>query len=568
MGICLSRVSRKHQVNILETPPLTTSIVTHVYKTAIYIRLSLEDVRKKVSDSIGTQKAMLIKHLQSQPDMQIYDIYEDVNYSGTNFNRPAFMRMIEDIQAGLVNCVLVRDLSRFGRSFEETGHYLERVFPFLQVRFISVYDNFDSLTATVDETFLMIPLKNLANEVQARDISKKVSSSFKSKRQRGEFCGSVAPYGYIKVGSSLVIDEEVAHVVKQIYDWRLEGMGITTIVKKLNSLNILPPSKYRFEKGITKSKKHEDTLFWYASAVKRILSNPMYTGVLAQGRYKSNFPKGRHMTQVNENEWVICKDTHPAIITEETFEAVRKIRESRKKEFMYDSTNNAIPYENIFKGLIFCGDCEKHMARERRTENFIFVCYVYKSVNNQACTKKFTNELDLFTTLYTYIKREIDLAVNISRIISDLVKQKAYKHQQDTIAKQIDSLQRKLEQNRRFRGSLREDFKDGIITEHDYIMMKVYYEVEKDIFQQNMDELIVITAKQDELISPDNKWLTEFQRFESEQQLSRTMLVDLVEKIKVYDNARIEIFLRYRDEFEHLQSYIREFERKVKDDNE
>jgi len=511
---------------------------------------------------------MLIKYLQSQPDMQLYDIYEDVNYTGTNFNRPAFTRMIEDIQAGLVNCVLVRDLSRFGRSFEETGHYLERVFPFLQVRFISVYDNFDSLTATLDETFLMIPLKNLANEVHARDISKKVASSFQSKRQRGEFCGSVAPYGYIKVGSSLVIDEEVAPVIKQIYGWRLEGMGIATIVKKLNSLNILPLSKYRFEKGITKAKKHEETIFWYSSAVKGILSNPTYTGILAQGRTKSNFPKGRHNTQIEENEWVICKDTHPAIITEETFEAVRKIRESRKKEFMHDLTNNVTSCENIFKGLIICGDCGKHMTRERKMEIFRFVCYVYRSLNNQACTKKNTNELDLFTTLYNYIKREIELAVNISRIISDLSKQKVYKHQQDTTTKQIGSLQRKLEQNRRFRGSLREDFKDGIITEHDYVMMKDDYETEKDNFQHNLDELIAIKAKQDELISPDNKWLTEFQRFESEQQLSRTMLVALVETIKVYDDARIEIFLRYRDEFEHLQNYIREFERTVKGDNE
>jgi len=556
VGICLPRVTRKYQVNILDTSSTIISKITYIYQVAIYIRLSIEDVRKKVSDSIGTQKSMLIKYLESQPDMQLYDIYEDVNYTGTNFNRPAFIRMIEDIQAGLVDCVLVRDLSRFGRSFEETGHYLERVFPFLQVRFISVYDNFDSLTATFDETFLMIPLKNLANEVHARDISKKVSSSFKLKRQRGEFCGSVAPYGYIKVGSILVIDEEAAPVVKQIYEWRLNGMGIVAIVQKLNNLNILPPSKHCFEKGITKAKKHEETLFWYTSAVKRILSNPVYTGTLVQGRYKSNVLKGRHMTQVEESEWVICKDTHPAIITEETFEAVHKIRESRKKEYMQDSINHIASCENIFKGLIVCGDCGKHMTRERKKDKFVFACYVYTSVNSQACTRKSTKEIDLFTSLYTYIKHEIDLTVDMSRIISDLTKRKTYKHQQDTITKQIDSLQRKLEQNRRFRGSLREDFKDGIVTEQDYIMMKADYEAEKDKIQYNLDELITIKAKQDEIVSSDNRWLAEFQRFESEQQLSSKIMVALVEKIKVYDGARIEVFLRYRDELKHLQGYI------------
>ena len=167
----MPRISRKPQSNIAEVLHPTP----HTYKTAIYTRLSVEDIRKKVSDSIGTQKAMLMNYLQSQPDMQLYDIYEDVNYTGTNFNRPGFTRMIEDIQAGLVDCVIVKDLSRFGRSFEEAGHYLERVFPFLQVRFVAVNDNFDSLTATLDENTLMVPLKNLVNEIYARDISKVIS---------------------------------------------------------------------------------------------------------------------------------------------------------------------------------------------------------------------------------------------------------------------------------------------------------------------------------------------------------------------------------------------------------
>ena len=526
----MPRVSRKFQANTKEE----CKPAAHIYKTAIYTRISVEDIRKKASDAIVTQKTMLIKFLQSQPDMQLYDTYEDINYTGTNFNRPGFAKMIEDIKSGLVDCVLVKDMSRFGRSFEETGHYLERVFPSQQVRFIALGDNFDSLTATLDESSLMVPLKNLMNEVYARDISNKTQSGFKAKQQRSEFCGSFAPYGYIKEGSCLVIDEAAAGVVKQIYEWRLEGMGIAAIVKKLNELQFLPPSKHRFEKGITRAKKHAEAQFWYSSTVKRVLSNPLYTGNLAQGRYKSNFLKGGGTMAINENEWVIFKDTHPPIITPETFETVRNMRESRKKEYSWAPSNLS---DNIFKGLLVCGECGKHMTRQRRREKFVFECYVYKSINSQACTKKCIREIDLCNTLCAYIKYAITIAADMNRIIAGLQKQD--QHKQSVMDKQICALKRKLEQNRRFRRSLREDLKDGVLTEHDYTTMKAGYDDEKDKLQFNLDEIAPL----------DNKWKAEFRCFESEQRLSAKMVSALVERIKVYKDTRIEIFLNFCDEF-------------------
>jgi len=403
------------------------------------------------------------------------------------------------------------------------------------------------------------------NEVYARDISKKVQSGFKSKQQRGEFCGAFAPYGYIKEGSSLVIDEEAAAVVRQIYEWRLEGMGIAAIVQKLNGRQILPPGRYHFEKGITKAKRHKESAFWYTSAVKRVLSYSIYTGNLALGRYKSNFLSGGKVTEVSKNDWLIFKDNHPAIIAEETFEAVQQMRESRKKEGEYVSSAHDI---NIFKGIIVCGDCGKHMARERRREKFAFECYVYKSINRNACTKKAIRESDLHNALYAYIKHEIAIAVDMSRIISDLQRQQSYKHQQSIMDKQISALKRKLEQNRLFRGSLREDFRDGILTEQEYIAMKASYDDEKEQLQLNLDELNSTKAKQSEVVSPDNKWIAEFRRFESEQQLSAGMVSALIDCIKVYGDARIEVSLRYRDELTSLQGYINNFNVKARAVNE
>jgi DNA invertase Pin-like site-specific DNA recombinase len=315
-------VNAVNNENIVNNPIISEK----TYKTAIYVRLSVEDIRKKISDSTGTQKTMLLQYIQSQPDLRLYKIYEDVNYTGTNFNRPGFTKMIEDIQDGLIDCVIVKDLSRFGRNFEETGNYLERVFPFLHVRFISVNDGYDSLTATLDETTLIVPLKNLMNEVYARDVSKKSQSGFKQKQKRGEFCGSFAPYGYIKIGNSLIVNEEAALIVKQIFTWVTEGYSDMAIAQKLNGLKITPPSRYRFEKGITKAKTHEDTRFWYKSAVKRITENLAYTGILAQGKQQSNFLNGGGRIENNRNEWIIRENTHTAIIKKEVFDKAQEIR--------------------------------------------------------------------------------------------------------------------------------------------------------------------------------------------------------------------------------------------------
>jgi DNA invertase Pin-like site-specific DNA recombinase len=325
----MARVSRKRRQRDA-APNGNCGCGTKVYKTALYIRLSVEDIRKKVSNSVGTQKAMLTDYLQTRPDMKLCGVYEDVNYTGTNFNRPAFAKMMADIQTGSVNCVIVKDLSRFSRCFEETGHILERVFPSLQVRFIALDDFYDSLTASPDENGLTVPLKNLINEIYARDISRKTQSGKRAKQQRGEFCGSFAPYGYIKSGSSFALDEETVPVVRLIFGQILNGKSDIAIAQSLNDLKVLPPSRYRFEKGIVKDKKFAEMRFWHKSAIKRISENPVYTGVLVTGKYQSHFLRGGGITEKDRGEWLLFEGAHPAIIDKDTYDKVRKIREKRK----------------------------------------------------------------------------------------------------------------------------------------------------------------------------------------------------------------------------------------------
>jgi DNA invertase Pin-like site-specific DNA recombinase len=552
----MPRVSRKaHAIQAIQPAAI------RVYKAAVYVRLSVEDMRKKISDSIGTQTTMLTSYVQFHPDLQLYKVYEDVNYTGTNFERPGFTRMMEDIQAGMADCVIVKDLSRFGRSFEEMGHYLENVFPFLQVRFISVNDNYDSLTATMDESGLIVPLKNLINEIYARDISRKVQSGYAAKQKRGEFCGSFAPYGYTKDGSALIVDEETAPIVRQIFGWIIEGMGDALIAQKLNGLKITPPSRYRFEKGITKGKKHENTKFWYKSAVKRMSENPAYTGVMASGKYQSNFLcGGGGRTTKTSDEWIITEDAHIAIVDSKTFEAVQKIRKARQDSTASngscDSKTVVIDNPNIFKGLIFCGDCGCHMTRRKCRDKYVFLCNVYEEVDKQACTPKPIKETNLTAALYACIRKEISIAVDMARIIADVQKQETFQNAQSALEMQIKNLQKKLEQNRRFRGSLREDYVDCILSEQDYSTMKVDYDEEKSKIQQELDRLVESKVRQENTLSPENKFIAEFKRFEKDGHLSAGMLSALVKRIDVYDDTRIEVTMRYRDEFEVLREYL------------
>lgn len=558
----MARVSRKSNAGQAVQP-----VTVQTYKTALYLRLSDEDLRRKMSGSIGTQKALLIRFLQSQPDLQLYEVYEDVNYTGTNFNRPAFTRMIDDIQAGVVNCVLVKDLSRFGRSFEETGNYLERMFPFLGVRFISVSDNYDSLTASLDESSLIVPLKNLINEVYARDISRKVQSSVRIKQKKGEFCGPFAPYGYIKKGPVFVIDEEAAPLVRQIFGWLLEGLSDMAIAQKLNDRNVLPPGRYRFEKGITKTHKHKENRFWHKSAIKRIAENLAYTGQMAQGKYKSNFLHGGGVIQTASDEWIVVEDTHPAIIDAATFDAVRRMRESRRQDYKADE--NRARRDNIFKGMMFCGDCKAHMTRKKtrrskgNNEGY-FLCSTYEAVDKHACARKKIMEAEIQAALYALVSRQISLVVDMCRIIAKMQKHSHIQPQQTTLDGQIKALQNRLEKNRRFRGSLREDYLDGMLSEQDYALMRVDYDGQRDGFQQELDVLFGEKCCREAALSGKHKWLTEFRRFEAEESLSQEMVFALVEHIQIYDCTRIEVTFRYRDQFETLFQHIETLEREAR----
>ena len=391
----------KRKVNPVLPVTIQTEQPQRVYQVGGYARLSVEDSGKPGADTISTQRELIQSYIDGQPDMRLYDLYCDNGRTGTNFDRPEFERLMEDVRSGKVDCIVVKDLSRFGRNYRETGNYLERIFPLLDVRFIAVNDNFDTLTAERTQDGYIVPLKNIMNAVYSKDISRKILPALATKQQNGEFIGSWAAYGYQKCADDrhrIEPDEETAAVVWDIFQWRLSGLSYQNIARKLNERGIPSPARYHYLKGDAKSEKYANTV-WSVTAVKKICTDPVYLGHMVQGRKRSGFSEGRKPYKVPESEWVIVRNTHEPLVDEETFRTVQRMAveaSSTYKERLgrHDSLGT-IP--NILRGLIYCADCKRPLVRYKSVTNkgknlyYVYICQTHSN-DLASCPKKYFHE--------------------------------------------------------------------------------------------------------------------------------------------------------------------------------
>ena len=395
--------------------------MSRLYPTAIYIRLSREDGDKDESDSVSNQKKLLMAFVQSHEELLLYNIYTDDGYSGTTFRRPAFRRMLSDIEERKVTCVLVKDLSRFGRDYIESGRFLERYFPEKGVRFISVSDHIDSLRQSYD---MLLPIRNVFNEQYARDISRKVHSALRAKQQCGEFIGAFASYGYRKSPGDknrLLIDEYAASVVRRIFSLYLKGCGKQQIARILNAEGVLSPSEYKRAAGLSygsPATAGHHTL-WSYSTINHILHKEIYVGNMVQGTKRQEL-RGKQRAVRREN-WVVVPGTHPPIIDEETWNLTQALLKNRVRSPADNAGKTFLPgkpgvssrepsspgrpdisarnpgapasppTENPFSGLLFCAGCGRPMVKtswrhaDGRPE-YAFTCGTCKRHGRGACT--------------------------------------------------------------------------------------------------------------------------------------------------------------------------------------
>lgn len=555
----MARVSRKKGA---ENAKFATKCADS-FLTALYVRLSVEDNGKKDADSIENQEALLREYLSERPYLFFVDIYIDNGYTGTDFDRPAFNRMMEDVRGGKINCIVVKDLSRLGRNYVEAGEYIEKIFPFFHVRFISVNDNYDSAALRSGEE-LSASLKNLVNDVYAKDISRKVGTAMKEKRLRGEYIGNYAPYGYLKDPrdkNHLIPDPETVPYVIEIFEMRASGMGITTILRQLNKREISSPGRLRFERGIvTNNNKKGADLPWNRHVLNDLLRNVAYIGHLAQGRSACCLYKGIPFHHTDPSEWDYVENTHEPIISAELWEKVQEINndQAKKANTTYGKYASLKKRENPYGILLKCADCglvikQVHSYDRKRTA----VYYNYKCPNNielgdTVCPKKNIRASDLDEAVLQTIRKQMEVFLDRQKVLQRLIATEREKVKRKVPTERIDEVKKEIETRQNLCTGLYTDLKDGLLTQEEYLFAKQKYQDDIAKLQNELKELMRIRIKSVETTLGERRWDALIAKYYKAKKLSATMVKAMIKEIRLHSDNRIEIDFRYMNEFEEL----------------
>ena len=527
------------------------------YQVGFYLRLSDKEAKDRDSESIENQFALLKDFIKNKPDFRLISTFTDDGKTGTNFKRSGFEQMMDEVRSGRINCIIVKDLSRFGRNYLEAGHYIEHVFPFLNVRFIAVTDGFDTLTATPAQLSYLIPLKNIMNENYARDISKKERSAKKVLRKKGCFLGAYAMYGYEKTSDKHVIgvDPEAAVHVKTIFDLCEKGYSDSAIAKYLNERKVLCPARYKYEKGIVKDAKYANKSGWYPQTIGGILTSRVYIGDMVQGARRSKEIKGKKEV-VPMSEWDIVSGTHEAIISKEQFDRVQEIRMDRHRRYekmIQENRRLAGKSEDsgILKGKVFCGDCKRAMVRKHIKsckDKYRYVCDIHEKTGQ--CSRKFLPEQELFEMLGCLIRRQIEAACQVKEWLHSREQEEArelFRFEQ-TLRETEDKRNRLVQKM----AALYQDWKEGILDQDEYLYMKKRYEEELTGCEGEREELM--GRKQEYILAytSENPALKAVSELPDDFLLSRELVDRLIEKIEIYEGNRVRVSFKFQDEMQRL----------------
>ena len=520
-----------------------------IWNATLYLRLSRDDGDKEESNSITGQRELLRDYISQRPEFREYAVRVDDGFSGSTFERPSFQKMIEDVKAGRTNCIIVKDLSRFGRNYLDAGEYIEKIFPFLGVRFIAVNDNYDSLGDKKASDDIIIPFKNLINEAYCRDISVKIRSQLEIKRKNGQFLGSFAAFGYLKDEQNknkLVVDQYAADIVRDIFKWKLEGVSPQDIADALNKLGVLSPMEYKRSLGMkfTTSFKTNSKALWSAGTVIRVLKNPIYTGVLVQGKETTPSYKVHKRITKDESEWSVIEDSHEAIISKIDFDSVQKVL---KCDTRRSPGGKAV---GLFSGMIFCGDCGASMVRKTvpagEKKYVYYVCSAHKQ--DKSCSPHRMRDTTLEEIVLDSLKQHISEVVDMSELLAITDTAPLRTAQAQKVQRQLDKKHEEYEKLQKLLMSLYENLADGIIDREEYTRLKASFTTRADEAEKQMDAL----REQLEDIhnhGTENAWMNEFVRRQGLTSLDRAVVVALIDKILIHSNDVVEIIYRWQDEF-------------------
>lgn len=518
-----------------------------IYNLALYYRLSREDGDKTESDSIVNQRNLLMQYIADKQEFKLVDTYSDDGWSGYTFERPDFKRLLKDIEENKINCIIVKDLSRLGRNYIDAGYYIQRYFPKMNVRFIAVNDNVDTLKIQDD---IMMPIRNIMNEQYCIDISKKVSSAFLSKQREGQFIGSFPSYGYFKSPQDkhkLVIDTYAADTVKRIYQMFAAGYTKQKIANRLNDENILCPSAYKISlgTGYVNGRIYNNKYAWSYNTIHEILKREMYVGNMVQHTCRTKGIRGKQ-EKLPQAEYIIVNNTHPAIIDQDTWNKTQKLL--KKDTWNAQSSQYKL---SPLSGFVRCGDCGKAMVKYYSYTKkdvgriYYFACASYKRYGKNICSKHSIR----YSFLEKIILDDLNSCIKTVHNIAELVEKNRTEDKSKEKMIEIEKSNFEIVRYERLCKDLYEDYKESIILKEELLKYKSDYIQKIEMLKKRIQNL---ESKAKESAISDSSWICNLIQYKNIISLDREIVTEIVEVIKVYEDNRIEITYNFSDELDSL----------------
>jgi len=545
----MARKSRKN-VAVSEKPKQSA---VKTWRAALYIRLSVE-LNGKRGDSLETQRQIMEAFIALCPDIEIVDTYTDNGVTGRTFQREAFQRLLHDVEAGKIDCIVVKDLSRLGRNVIDTGYYIEKYFPLHGVRFIAVNDQFDSTDPENSGSHLIVPLKNMINEAYAADISKKVRAQQHQAMKDGAFVGSRPPYGYRKDPDNchhLLVNEDTAPVVRQIFQWAADGVPLSEMVKRLNASGAMTPGNYQAHVGMVNSKRMAGSGKWQSWRIGKLLADEVYTGDMVQGKHTSI---GHKQVPTDPEDWVIVRDTHEPLVSRELFAKVQTVRAQMAAKYTKTAKE---PYsESILRGRVFCGYCGKNLHRWRHKDGYyIYHCISNDRIGKDACKAKiYIREADLFSTIITIIRQKAEIvmgeSLRLKRCDGRIAAQKA------EADRAIAKLGRQTQKNKDLLAGLYESFVKGILTRVEYLEMQENYSRKISDAVERVRQLQTCQAELERQMERCTSMADKLAAVGKDTALSALLVDQLIERVTVNGPNDVSIDFTFESDFARVREVL------------
>lgn len=533
--------------------------LTTKWSVGEYNRLSKEDGDKPESDSIQNQHSINQKHLdylrEQGEQIESVTVYSDDGYAGGNFNRPRYQDMIRDIECGKINCIIFKDNSRLGRNYPELGRLMEDYFPQKGVRVISVLNNLDSVKDPRGYCSAIVSFSNIVNDDYIRQLSIKIKCTLAMKRERGEFTGNYAPFGYQKDPADhhkLVVDEEQAEIVRKIFDWYEGGMSANSIAKRLNAMQVMTPGDFKIRDGcksfITHDQKSSKIRTWAVNTVATILKNEVYIGNMVQGKHKSASYRSKKMVLTDESEWTVVEGTHEPIISDEQFAIVHE-RYARRTRVAPEQTHTY-----ILSGLIVCGQCGHTMNRVVSQGYARYRCMT-RTYAPDKCQCTSVKEDYLEELILQTVQSQIQRLVDVKAVIDAARQFKSTNGTKNEYMLALNKAKREQERLQDAQFHLYDDLQSGLLRREEYIRFRERYENEIAVQEAKIEQMNQSLLQLKEARQQDDAFVSFFQKYGNIERLDRDTVNQLIQRVVFHDKQNIEVYFRFADEYEKLCSF-------------